>query len=340
LRWVSYAVAVRSTRKLLAVGALGAVLALGVSACNSSVSSPPGSGSGRPHGRADVAYAGSLQLLDETVIGPAFAKATGDGYQGRGAGSLGLSQEIRSGEISPNVFESIGAAPITALEPRFTTWYVQFAASPLVVAYTASSPDAAELDAIASGKEPLAELFRLMARPGFLLGRTNPDTDPQGQAFYEMVELAQAYYQLPAGTAHRILGALANPAEVFAETALDSRLEAGQLDAASAFLSQAVQLHLRYIKLPAAIDFGDPALAGTYARAGLTLTGGRRVHGVALTVDATVIGHTDRAAADAFVAYQLSAAGRAAYRSAGYELLTPSLVGTGAPAEVRHALGR
>ena len=39
--------------------------------------------------------------------------------------------------------------------------------------------------------------------------------------------------------------------QIFEEAALDSRLQAGQLDAASAYLSQAKQLHLHYIMLPA-----------------------------------------------------------------------------------------
>lgn len=176
---------------------------------------------------------------------------------------------------SPNVFESIGAAPITAFEPKLTSWYVQLAASPIVVAYNPRSSFAPQLKAIAEGSKPLSDLFTLMSIPGFTLGWTNPDTDPQGQAFYEMVELAQSRLHLPAGSAHKLLGGLDNPSQVFAETALESRLQAGQLDAASAFLSQAVQLHLPYIALPSSIDFGDPALAAEYAKAKLTSAEGR-----------------------------------------------------------------
>jgi molybdate/tungstate transport system substrate-binding protein len=153
------------------------------------------------------------------------------------------------------VFESIGSSPITVLEPRFTTWYVRIAASPLVVAYNPGGPDGSEL--------------------------------------------AQTALHLPAGTATKVL-APSNPSEIFAETALDARLEAGQLDAASAFLSQAVQLHLHYITLLATVDFGDPSLAPAYAKATVLLSGGKYVHGVPLVVDVTTIGHTDVAAAAAF----------------------------------------
>ncbi len=327
----------RALRRGAGLGVVVAGLGLAGAACgsNPATANPPA-----VSGAASVAYAGSLQLLDEKVIGPAFSKATGYGYQGRGGGSFGVAQQIQSNEISPNVFESIGAAPITLLEPKFTSWYVQVAASPIVVAYSPKSPFAPQLRAIAEGHEPLSDLFTLMEQPGFHLGRTNPDTDPQGQAFCEMVQLAGARYHLPPGTAAKILGPLDNPSQVFAETALEARLQAGQLDAASAFLSQAIQLHLPYIALPSAIDFGDPLLASTYARAALTLTGGKSVHGVPLVVDVTVIGAHDRAAAAAFVAYLLSSSGRGELRRGGYSLVTPWLVGraSAAPKAVRHAL--
>lgn len=295
-------------------------------------------------GTASVAYAGSLEYLNEKVVGPAFTAATGVAYEGRGAGSGALSQEIASGEITPNVFESVGAAPITALEPRFTRWYVRFAASPLVVAFDPASRYGAELSAIAAGRRPLRELFGLMATRGFLLGRTDPNVDPQGAAFVEMVELAQRELHLPPGTAHAILGPGAlggsSSPEIFDETALEPRLEAGQLDAASAFLSQAVQLHLHYISLPSSIDLGDPSYAGRYATARVTLRDGTVVTGAPLVVDITTVGSSDEAAADAFVSYVLSRKGLAEYRSGGYELLRPELFGTRAdvPAAVLRAL--
>jgi molybdate/tungstate transport system substrate-binding protein len=221
-----------------------------------------------------------------------------------------------------------------------TSWYVQFATSPLVVAYSPRSRFASQLSAIARGQKPLADLFTLMEQPGFLLGRTNPQTDPQGQAFYEMVELAQSELHLPATTVSRVLGPLDNPSQVFAETTLESRLQAGQLDAASAFLSQAVELHLPYIALPAAMNFGNPALASRYATASVNLGKGQVVHGVPLVLDITTLGKREPQAADAFVAYALSPAGRRALRTGGYTLLTPTVFGnrSAVPAEVRKDL--
>ncbi|MHB8189517.1 MAG: extracellular solute-binding protein [Ferrimicrobium sp.] len=295
---------------------------------------------GRSSGVADVAYAGSLELLNEKTIGPAFARSSGFSYLGRGGGSLGLSNEIRGGEIASNVFESIGAAPILSLEPRLTRWYVRIAASPIVVAYNQAGPYARQLSEIARGAKPLADLFSILSSPGFHLGRTNPNTDPQGQAFYEMVELAQRRLRLPTTTVASVLGSVDNPAQVFSETALEARLTSGQLDAASAFLSQAIQLHLPYILLPSVINFGNPKLAATYARAMLQLPNGKVVHGAPLVVDATVLGRVDSAAAQAFIAYQFSHQGQSELQKGGYQLLPPLIVGSNVPGEVRNAIDK
>jgi molybdate/tungstate transport system substrate-binding protein len=311
------------------------VAALALAACGSTSSPASSSQTSAKHEVANVAYAGSLQLLNDQTIGPDFSKASGYGYVGRGAGSFGLSKEIAAGEITPNVFESIGAAPITQLEPSKTSWYVSFASSPIVIAYNPTTSYAPTLKLISQGKLPLARVFALLGSRGFLLGRTNPNTDPQGQAFYEMIELAVKRYHLPTSQVAKILGQPDNPAQVFSETSLEARLGAGQLDAASAFESQAIQLHLPYIKLPASINFGDPRLARVYASASLKLANGSVVHGVPLVVDATIIGHHDLRASVAFLRYQLDTAGRRAFTNAGYTVFRPIFVGSDIPASVK-----
>jgi molybdate/tungstate transport system substrate-binding protein len=312
--------------------------------CGGGTAATTGATGGHGGGTASVAYAASLTELNEKVIGPAFSRSAGLSYTGRAGPSLGLSQEISSGEISPNVFESVGGKPIEALEPTFTSWYVQFASSQVVVAYNPGSAYARQFRAIASGAKPVSALFALMARPGFKLGRTDPNLDPQGQAFIEMLMLAAAQYHLPAGTVTKILGgppASANAPTVFDEAALEPRLQAGQLDAASAYLSQAVQLHLPYIALPSSINLGDPALASHYATASFKLANGMVAMGKPLTIDITVIGKHDTGAADAFVRYVLSPAGLALHKRGGYTLLPPKLFGNAAavPAAVRKELG-
>lgn len=296
-------------------------------------------------GTASVAYAGSLVEANEQVIGPAFTKATGLKYLGvKSGGSFAVAQLIAARQVQANVFESVGAAPITGtLTPKFTRWYVPFASSPLVIAYSAKSPFAAQLQAIAQGNQPIQSLFTLMEQPNFHLGRTNPATDPQGQAFVFLMQLAAQQYGMPDLVSKALGSATTNPKQIFAETALLSYLQSGQLDASSAFLSQAIQQHLSYISLPAAINMGDPSLANQYATTSLQLPNGSTVHGSPLVLDITTIdGGPDAAAGDAFVHFVLSAPGKALYQKEGYQLVPSTIQGdaAAAPADIRALLNQ
>jgi molybdate/tungstate transport system substrate-binding protein len=324
-----------------------ACLGLAAAGCGSSSPSTSGSGGSKPSGTVNVAYAASLQFLNEKVVGPAFTKAEGYSYSGTGAPSGTLESEIASGEIHPNVFESVGGDNVTPLFPKFTKWYVQYAGTSIVLAYNPNSKYASEFNAIKSGSKPLKDLFTLMEQPGFKLGRTDPNIDPQGRDFVEMLELAQMKYHLPKDTVTKILGGPAGSAslpEIFAESSLDSTLQAGQLDAASAFITQAIELHLDYIPLPPAINLGEFALADHYAKATVNITppGGTPTtkSGSPQVIDITIIGKPTPAAI-AFVKYTLSQAGIAQYKAGGFTVLKPAVTGPSSaiPAAVRSELG-
>src|ERR1039457_5285314 len=81
---------------------------LAAAGCSSSSTSSSSPSSAPPKGTANVAYASSLQYLNEKIVGPAFQKADGYKYSGRSGASGELSSNIASGEISPDVFESVG----------------------------------------------------------------------------------------------------------------------------------------------------------------------------------------------------------------------------------------
>ena len=318
------------------LGALLGIVCLGVAAagCGSSSSSTPAashSAAAKPAGTASVAYAASLVYLNEKIVAPAFQSSTGLKYSGRAGPSSGLQQEISSGQISPNVFEAVGGDNITPLFPKFTKWYVQYAGTSIAVAYNPKSKYASDFNAIASGAKPVKDLFTLMQKPGFKLGRTDPNLDPQGRAFIYMLELATAQYHLPSDTVSKILGtsnyADANSPQIFDEAALPARLQAGQLDASSAYQSQAIQLHMHYISLPVTINLSSPALASTYHNASITITGNVTKHGSPLVIDITTIAPPS-SAGTAYVKYVLSPAGLALYRKGGYTVLKPTAFGT------------
>src|SRR5579863_5136578 len=273
------------------------------------ITSPPASAAtiAKPTGTVNVAYASSLQFLNEKIVSPAFTAADGYKFSGFGMASGALEADIAAGEIHPNVFESVGGDNITPLEPKFTKWYVQYAGTSMVVAYNPKSRYASQFKAIADGSKPLSSLFILLQRPGLKLGRTDPNTDPQGRDFIYMLELAQKYYHLPSDTVTRILGTnyygTPDSNQIYAESALDSILQSGQLDAASAFVTQAIELHLNYIKLPTAINLGSFADAALYHKASVAIKGGVK-HGSPQVLDITIIGNPTPAGI-AFVRYTL-----------------------------------
>ena len=334
------------------IGALVAMTCVGIAAAgcgNSSTSTGSGGSSSTPSGSASasqasgtasVAYAASLAFLNEKIVGPAFATASGLKYSGTAGPSDGLESEIASKVISPDAFEAVGGDNITPLFPKFTKWYVQYATTSIVLAYNPKGKYASQFKAIASGAKPITNLFPLLETPGLKLGRTDPNTDPQGRAFIYMLELAQLKYHLPSNTVTKIIGspiASANSSQVFAEASLESTLQSGQLDASSAYLSQARQLHLSYITLPSAINLGDAADATAYHNASITITGKVTKHGSPLTIDITVINNSP--AGTKFVVYVLSSAGLALHQQGGYTLLKPTLTGSDAPAAVTSELG-
>ncbi len=310
--------------------ALAAVLAALLAGCGSTLA--PGSRSGT----ADVAFAGSLQLVMSKYLGPEFTRADGYSYQGRGGGSLGLAQEVISGEIHPSVFISVGPGPLALLEPRYTRWAVRIASSPLVVAYYPHGPYAVSLNRIREHQLPVSDLFTLMARPGFRLGRTDPATDPQGQAFAMMVGLAAKLYHLSPAVASQDLGGSDPGAQLYPETSLEAQLQAGQLDAASAFESEALQLHLPFISLPAVINFGDPKDLADYRAAHLRIGANQVVHGSLLDIEATVLGRGSPAAT-AFVEFLAGHRGRQILAREGYATPPLQLLGdsAAAPAGIR-----
>jgi molybdate/tungstate transport system substrate-binding protein len=347
----------KSRVRIAAIAGLAAAT-VAVAGCSSS-SSPSGGSSAsasssasssaaptKPTGNVNVAYASSLQFLNEKIVSPAFTQAEGYKFVGHGGASTELANDITSGELTPDVFESVGGDNIKLIEPKFTNWYVQYAGTSIVLAYNPKSKYAADFKAVANGSKNVCSLFSsTLQSPGFKLGRTDPNIDPQGRDFIMMVELAQSYCHLPSDTAAKILGTsdfgTANSSQIYAESSLDSTLQSGQLDAASAFITQAVELKLPYIKLPDQINLGSAAEKAAYAKATVKVKNGKTYKGSPQVIDITTVGAKPSAAAIAFVKYTLSSAGLAQYSHGGFTVLTPKLTGSmsAVPAAIASELG-
>jgi molybdate transport system substrate-binding protein len=253
------------------------VLALGAGAL-----SPPSAGAASK-GSVDVLYAGSLLDLMTMKLGPAFTKATGYTVSGVSAGSSALATEIKGGTQVADVFISASPSVNATLEGAanggWVSTYDLFGTSPLRLGYNAHSRYARALRT--------RPWYDVVTRPGFLLGRTDPATDPKGVLAVDALEGVALSYDVPA-----LAGLATDPSGVFAETALVGELQAGQLDAGFFYGVEAAAAHLETVPL-----------VGTRLRAQYTV--------------ALVNRGPDVVAAKHFVAFLLSRAGRAILRANG-----------------------
>ncbi|HSA75207.1 MAG TPA: hypothetical protein VLE21_03365, partial [Candidatus Nitrosocosmicus sp.] len=74
-------------------------------------------------------YAGSLVNIFEDIIGPSFKNESGYTYVGEGKGSVQVSNLIRDGFRTPDVFVSAGTIPIVRLmntTPSLVDWLLEF----------------------------------------------------------------------------------------------------------------------------------------------------------------------------------------------------------------------
>jgi len=279
-----------------------AVALTGCGAASSSSTATPARGSGP----VDVLYAGSLLDLMQHQIAPAFEKESGDTVSGYPGGSKALAAQIKGGVERGDVLVSASPAVNTTLEGaangNWVSWYAAFADSPLVLGYRPSSAFAHDLET-----EPW---YEVVGRPGFRLGRTDPATDPKGALAVDALDRAAAEYSVPA------LAALAaSGTNVFPETTLVGRMQAGQLDAAFFYGVEAAAAHIDTVTL------AGVRLSATYT---ITILN-RSPHG---------------AGARAFAAFLLGAEGRRTLAANGAEPIVPPKV-TGrslVPASLKAAL--
>jgi molybdate/tungstate transport system substrate-binding protein len=218
----------------------------------------------------NVAYAGSMGVVMDRALGPAFAQANNADYRGIGQGSYGLANLLASGQMRSDVFVSVSPGPMKVLIGKgLVKSATPIAGTAVVVAYNPKGRFAADFTAAAAGSKPW---YSVLEEPGVRFGRTDPAIDPQGRNIIFAMLLAERYYNVP-GLAKTILGDFENPAQIFTEASVLSRLEAGQLDAASAYQSSAFSQGLPFVTLPQQINLSDPSLAAAwYDKAQFALT--------------------------------------------------------------------
>ncbi len=272
------------------------------------ISGAPAAAAPTQSGPVDVLSAGSLQDLMQQQIGPAFTKATGYTLNDTSMGSDALASGIRGGTLQGDVFISASPAVNATLEGSangdWVSWFSQFATSPLVLGYNPSSTYAHELKT--------KPWYDVISKPGFLLGRTDPATDPKGVLAVTALDEAAKEYHVSA------LATLATTtSNVFPEETLVGQLQAGQLDAGFFYGVEA-----------AAAEIKTVPLTGTHLSGAYTITILNRA--------------PHPAAARAFLAYLLGADGQRILKENGVPVVTPTKVSgqSHVPSDVKPLLQR
>ena len=208
-----------------------------------------------------VTYAGSMGVVMDKYLGPTFAEAQHANYQGQGQGAYGMARLLASKKVIADVFVSITPGPMDILKQAgMVNEAVPVASTRMVITYNPKSKFAPAFEAAKDAKPGAAPWWKVLESPGLVFGRTDPVSDPQGQNIVFTMLLAEQYYQQP-GLAHKVLGDVQNPKQVFAEGGLLTRLEAGQVDAASGYESATISSKLPYVTLPDEINLSNPDMA-------------------------------------------------------------------------------
>lgn len=200
--------------------------------------------------------------------------------------------------------------------PAHATWYAGFARNAITFVYTDKSKYAGEINA--------QNWYKVLAREGVEIGRSNPDTDPSGYQTEQMLDLAGKFYGDPR-LKQRVLANAPRANMRDTETALISALQLGQIDYLAIYRSDALQHHLKYIDLPAEINLSDPAKAAFYKQ-GVSRTKNGEVAGRPIVYAATTMsGSKNSGLAEKYVALLLGPQGQAVMKKNGFGEFSPPL---------------
>jgi molybdate/tungstate transport system substrate-binding protein len=227
-----------------------------------------------------VLAAGSLAVVFEDHVGPAFEAETGTAVRGEYHGSTAVMRMITDDQKHPDVAVSADHRLLRdRLYERHTDWDVAFASNAVGLAY---GRDTWVADRLAAG-DPWYEVVR--DAPAGDLAISDPALDPLGYRAVLAFRLAEREHGLDDFAAPTLERAYREPEE----PQLLAGVETGNRAAAVAYRNMAVAHDLSFELFPPAYNFADPDRAETYASASYTTMDGYTVTGAPIVYNATVL---------------------------------------------------
>jgi molybdate/tungstate transport system substrate-binding protein len=152
-----------------------------------------------------IAYAGSLISLLQSDLVPGFTASSTYTLTCQAGPAVGLANQILNHELAPDVYMSADAETNRLLMGPAggdkVRWFIGFARSRMVLAYSPQSRFKPNFEAAAAGQKLWYEVLQL---PGLVLKRSDPRVDPGGYRSIFVMQLAERHYGQP-GLKDRIL---------------------------------------------------------------------------------------------------------------------------------------
>jgi molybdate/tungstate transport system substrate-binding protein len=285
-----------------------------------------------PTGQLVVFNAGSLAKPFSELLQAFKLKYPGVAPEQENSGSLEAARKLTDLGKTPDIIgvADYGIIP-KLLIPKHADWYVTFARNSMVLAYTARSIGAGEING--------RNWWQILLRPGIRVGRSDPVLDPNGYRTLMVLQLAEKFYRRP-GLATQLENAMPPRYMRPKEADLTALVQAGELDYSWSYASIARTSGLKYVELPREVDLSDPSLADWYRQAMVRLpsrersgTASLEFHGEPIVYALTIpLRAPHPSTARALVQFIFSREGQKLLTANGFTLLEKPIVsGPGKP---------
>jgi molybdate/tungstate transport system substrate-binding protein len=231
-----------------------------------------------------ILSAGSLAVVLDDNVGPAFENDTGTGYSGEYHGSNVVMRMVQEGQKNPDVVVSADAGLLReSLYEEYVDWDVVFASNSVGIAYNEQTEVGSRLE---SG-EPWYEVLREADEGDIAI--SDPDLDPLGYRAVQMFELAERKHGIDGFRDEMVSKVYQEPQE----PQLLAGVRSGTRAAAVAYGNMAVDHGIPFHELPDDVNFSSPEHADEYAEATYTTEDGTTVEGSPVLYNATVLDNAD-----------------------------------------------
>lgn len=263
----------------------------------------------------DLASAGSIRPMLEGPLKTAAARALKLDLRTFARGADAVAESIIDGSLHSDVFIPITPGPmLTVLHTGKAETAHPIASTEMVLVYSPKSRFASQFEAAAQGK---ANWWEILQEPGLSFAHGNPAGDPGGRNSIFTMMLAAKKYNQP-DLVKKIFGpTLTSPPTISGDNN-QTRLQSGELDAATSYKIGPHWIHLPYIDLPADINLSGEKVHAEHPDVSLSI-GNKTFYPEPLVYYAAVLkGAANPQAALAFTKWLLGHEAQAIFHSYKY----------------------